>query len=397
MKVSRRSFLKQGTVAAGLMTAPWVLRGAGPDAGGHGDPMKYRTLGRTGLRVSEIGFGGYPVKDPAVVDYALGKGINYFDTSNCYPRESEKAIGEALKGRRDKAVIVTKWCPHHRHRPATKANFIAQLDESLQRLQTDYVDVLLNHQMGPSDQESRGTNFSRLDNPELWEAWETVKKAGKARFMGVSGHEGNLMEIMNHVVAGGKFDLILCRYHFLEYPTEPDLTRKCAEKGVGFVAMKTLAGAKGADLDEFRVKFVTFKQAALKWVLSNPHVSNLVVSIAHKSQVDEYVAASSTALTRRDAEILAEYRRRFSSEVCRFASDCEPVCPHRVRIADVLRASMYFHEYREEKHGITEYAAIPPANRTDHCLTCPAPCEQVCPHHLPVKRLLLTAREHLMI
>ncbi len=398
MKTSRRSFLKSGALAAGVAAAPWIVRaqmGSGPPS--RIQPMKYRTLGRTELKVSEIGFGGYPVKDPTVVEYALEMGINYFDTAPCYPRESETALGAGLKGKRDKAVLVTKWCPCHIGKPATKANFIAQLDESLQRLQTDHVDVLLNHQMGPSDGESKGTNFSRLDNTELWEAWETVKKAGKARFFGVSGHEENLMGVMNHVVDSGKFDDILCRYSFLNYPTEPDLIKKCAEKKVGFVAMKTLAGAKGANVKDFMNKFVLFKQAALKWVLSNPDVSNLVISISDRKQIDEYAAASGSALTRRDGELLAEYRRRFSNEICRFASDCEPICPHHVRIADILRASMYFHEYREERHGITEYASIPAENRVQQCLTCPAPCEKICPHELPVKKLLLSAHDHLSV
>ena len=392
MKISRRQFLQGSVLATSAATAPWMVHGESVER-----PMQYRALGRTGLKVSEIGFGGYAIKDASVIEYALEKGINYFDTANCYPAASETSLGIGLKGRRDRVILVTKWCPHHDGKAPTKANFIAQLDESLKRLQTDYVDILLNHQMGPSDGESRGTDFSRLNNPELWEAWENVKKAGKARFMGVSGHEGNLMEIMNHVVDSGKFDVVLCRYSFLNYPTETDLIKKCAEKNVGFVAMKTLAGAKGANVEAFHKNFASYKQAALKWVLSNPHVSNLIISISDKNQVDEYAAASGAVLTRRDTELLAEYRRLFSNEVCRFASDCEPACPNNVRIADILRSSMYFHDYREEKHGITEYASIPAASRAQHCLGCPAPCEQICPHHLPVKKLLLDAHADLTV
>jgi uncharacterized protein len=394
MNVSRRDFLKQSALLAGATTLPQTISAA---EGSKTEPnkMQYRTLGRTGLKVSEVGFGAYPVKDPSVILYALDQGMNYFDTANCYPAESELTLGEALKGKRDRAIITTKWCPHHVGKPATKENFIAQLDESLKRLQTDYVDVVLNHQIGPSDKVTKGTNFERLENPELWEAWETVKKAGKARFIGASGHEGNLMEVMNYIVDSGKFDVILCRYSFLNYPTEPDLIKKCAEKNIGFVAMKTLAGAKGANVDGFRDKFTSYKQAALKWVLSNPHVSNLVISISDKNQVDEYVAASGKEMNRKDGEMLGEYRQRFSSEVCRFGSDCEPACPHDVRIADILRSSMYFHDYREEKHGIVEYAALPAESRAQHCVDCPAPCEKECPHHLPIKKFLTAAHGYL--
>lgn len=395
MKQSRRHFLLTAGLAAGSLATAQMARGQNAPA--MDIQMKYRTLGRTGLKVSEVGFGGYPVKDPEVIEYAREQGINYIDAANCYPRESELAIGKAIEKKRDQFVVATKWCPHHIGKEPTKANFIAQLDESLRNLRTDHVDVLFNHQMGPSDGVTKGENFSRLDNPELWEAWEEVKKAGKARFFGVSGHEGNLMEVMNYAVDSGKLDVILCRYNFMNYPTQPDLIKKCAEKNVGFIAMKTLAGARGADVEGFRDKYTSFKQAALKWVLSNPGVSNLIISISDRNQVDEYAAASGKSLTTADANLLREYRQRFDAQVCRMGSDCEPVCPNTVRVADILRASMYYHEYREEKHGLSEYASLPLAQSGANCAGCAAPCEQACPHHLPIKDMLVTAHARLQL
>ncbi|MDL5045817.1 aldo/keto reductase [Oscillatoria amoena NRMC-F 0135] len=393
MKQSRRHFLLTAGLAAGSMAAPQMARAQNAPA--RDINMRYRTLGRTGLKVSEVGFGGYPVKDPGVIEYAREKGINYIDAANCYPRDSELAIGRAIEKRRDDYVVATKWCPHHIGKEPTKANFIAQLDDSLRNLRTDHVDILFNHQLGPSDGVTRGENFARLDNPELWEAWETVRQAGKARFFGVSGHEGNLMEVMNHAVDSGKFDVILCRYNFMNYPTQPDLIKKCAEKNVGFIAMKTLAGARGADVEGFRDKFTSFKQAALKWVLSNPDVSNLIISISDRNQVDEYAVASGKPLTTADADLLREYRQRFDTLVCRMGSECEPACPYEVRVADILRAGMYYHEYREETHGLTEYASIPPAHSGANCAGCAAPCEKACPHHLPIRDLLVTAHARL--
>jgi len=351
--------------------------------------MRRRTLGRTGLEVSEVGFGGVPIDDPDVLIYAAERGINYVDTSPCYRRgASEEAIGRALERHRDRFVVTTKWCPHHFGRPATKEAFLDILEGSLRRLRTDHVDVVLNHEVG---RRSDGQGWERLENPEMLEAFETAKNAGKVRFLGASGHDGDLMEIMGHAVDSGNFDVLLCRYSFLDYPDQQKLIEKAHAAGVGFVAMKTLAGAKGADLGKFRGRNTTFKQAALKWVLANEKISNLIISISSRAQVDEYVAASGAPLTLAERAALLEYSAVFGDQVCRFCNRCEPACPYDVRVADALRFSMYFHEYGQEDLAREAYAALPVAARATVCADCPAPCVPACDYGLPVRDLLLRA------
>jgi hypothetical protein len=398
-RITRRSFLSEGAaigvLAAGGL-APAAAAAAGPASGaapaaeaGGPLPMPRRRLGRTGLEVSEIGFGGYPIDDPDVLLHALDRGINYVDTANCYRGGgSETAIGRALKGRRDRFVVTTKWCPHHVGKPPRKRHFLEQLDASLKRLQTDHVDIVLNHEVGRN---SDGRGLERLRNPEILEAWAEAKRAGKARFMGASGHDPDLMEIMHWAVDSGHFDVLLCRYSFLDYPEQDRLIARAAAQGVGFVAMKTLAGARGADLDRFRDRHVTFKQAALKWVLANPKVSNLVISIAGRRQVDEYAAAAGRPLTRADNLLLDEYAREFSDQVCRFSGACMEACPHEVRVADILRFSMYYHEYRQEGRALQSYARLVAAERAAHCLHCAGFCEQACHYDLPIRTLMLRA------
>jgi ferredoxin len=149
--------------------------------------------------------------------------------------------------------------------------------------------------------------------------------------------------------------------------------------------MKTLAGAKGADLDRFRDRHATFKQAALKWVLANPQVSNLVISISSRRQVDEYAAASGAPMSEGEQAALAEYAALFSTEICRFCNACEAACPDEVRIADVLRFAMYFHEYGQEERGRESYARLVAAERGVHCAHCAGHCEAACGYDLPVK------------
>ncbi len=389
-RLSRRALLAAAAAAAAAGGAA-VVGGLAltPQATAPRSGMRYRKLGRTGLEVSEIGFGGYPIDDAEVLVYALDRGINYIDTAHCYRGgASELAIAPALKGRRDKFVLTTKWCPHHIGKPATKQVFLDMLDKSLSRLGTDYVDILLNHEVG---KQSDGSGVDRLKSPEMLEAWAAAKKAGKARFLGASGHDGDLPGVMGYAIDSGQFDVLLCRYSFLDYPEQQTLIDRAAAAGVGFIAMKTLAGAKGADLDRFRDRQTSFKQAALKWVLSNPRLSNLIISISSRKQVDEYVAASGSPLAGIDRDLLDEYQARFSNEVCRFCNACEPSCPDDVRIADILRFSMYFHDYGQESRGVESYAKLVAAERAAHCAHCAGFCEAACDYDLPVKSLLLRA------
>ncbi len=386
--LSRRQLLGGTAALAGAAAVGAGLSSEACAAPAH-SPMRHRPLGSTGLSVSEIGFGGYPVDEPDVVRYAFDRGITYFDTAHCYRGgKSEEVLGEGLKGIRDKVVLTTKWCPHHIGKPATRANFLAMLDGSLKRLQTDHVDVLLNHEVGES---SDGQGVARLQNPEIYEAFAVAKKAGKARFLGFSGHDPDLMSVMDWGIASGHFQVMLGRYSFLDYPDQIRRIAEAHHRGMGVVAMKTLAGAKGADLDRFRDRYTNFKQAALKWVLGNPNVSNLIISINSKRQVDDYAAASGQKLAEADLAILAEYEATFSTEVCRFSGACLDACPEDVRIADILRFSMYYHEYHQENRALASYANLVASERAAHCLHCAGFCEAACNYDLPVKSLLLRA------
>ena len=403
MARTRRAFLKQATLATGAVAATALGTAAATGTAAHapaptpGTPsgstgaMRHRTLGRTGLSVSEIGFGGYPIDDPQIVPYALDHGINYIDTAHCYRGgRSEEIIGAALKGRRQDVVLTTKWCPHHVGKPATKRVFLDILDQSLRRLQTDHVDVVLNHEVGRN---SDGTGVERLKNPEMFEAFAEARKAGKVRFLGASGHDPDLMDVMHYAVDSGRFDVLLCRYSFLDYPEQNTLIEKARAKGVGVIAMKTLAGAKGADLDKFRDRYTTFKQAALKWVLSNPNISNLIISINSTRQVDEYAPASGRPLEKADLDVLREYAESFSTQVCRFSGACLPACPENVRIADILRFSMYFNDYKQENRGVESYAKLVASERAAHCAHCAGFCEQACAYDLPIKTLMIRGHE----
>lgn len=388
--MNRREFIKKTSAALGGaylgFYAPRFLN-MGPSANPSPN-MQYRVLGKTGLKVSEVGFGGYPIRDPRVVQYAIDQGINYIDTARDYGvGPSERVIGKALKGRRSEVVLTTKWHPWSK----TKVSeMMASLDTSLRELQTDYVDVLLVHEVGKA---SGGESIERLQNPELFKAIEIAKRQGKARYFGCSGHDGDLMEVMDYAMHIPEFSVLLCRYNFMAYPTEPAFIKKANEKGVAVIAMKTLAGARGEDLTGFRDQYTSYKQAALKWVLSNQDVGNLIISMSSKQQVDEYALASGRPMLQKEAHALNAYAATFGTQICRFCNGCESACPDQVPVAKIARYRMYEKEYKMTGEGKRLYGDIGPAHRADRCLGCDAPCQKECEYGVHVRKEMIAAHQ----
>ena len=184
--------------------------------------MKYRVLGRTGLKVSEVGFGAFPIDNPSVLDHAIDVGINYVDTAPDYKDgRSETVIGKAMARRRGDVVLATKWHPGPRTR---KDTMLRSLEKSLKRLRTDHVDIVQVHSVA---------DVARIENPELHEAFRLAKERGMARFLGVTSHSPTLMRVMDRAIELGTFDVLLCKYNFLDYPRQPELFRRAKAAGVG--------------------------------------------------------------------------------------------------------------------------------------------------------------------
>jgi predicted aldo/keto reductase-like oxidoreductase len=390
----RREFLKAG---AGVALLPLVGAGVARAAVEAGPPQIRRsvTLGRTGLRISDIGFGSSRLSgDERVVAHAFERGITYFDTAESYQGgASEETIGKALAGKRDQVVITSKV---EAGASDTRAALMASLDGSLKRLRTDRIDVYLNHAVN---------DVARLTNPEWPEFVSRAKQAGKIRFTGMSGHGGNLVECLEHAFANDQADVVLVGYNFGQDPgflanltksldfvaVQPELPRALAlakAKNVGVVAMKTLRGARLNDMRPFEQGGATFAQAAFRWTLSNANVDALVVTMTSVEQVDEYVAASgSGAATRADLAILARYEALNGRSQCRYGcGDCMSACPFGVALPDVLRARMYAEDYGAPELARAEFWRLGAASAP--CLSCAHhACTGACPHGLDVATL----------
>ena len=348
----------------------------------------YRTLGRTGMEISDISFGCSGLDNVAVVKRALDRGVNYFDTSPDYSRAgSERVLGEGIRGYpRDKLFIVSKFCTPNGHlsNDTPVADVIVAVEASLQRIGTDYLDLAHIHACN---------SIERLMNPNIHEAFDRLKEQGKLRFLGVSSHTPRLETVMRHAVDSGRFDVLMVAYNFKNWPDLTNIFHDAKEKGVGVVAMKTLKGAKHTVLSDFTpTERESFAQAAFKWVLSNQDVSGLVISINSFTQIDEYLHASGLPLEQADANLLEKYDRLIAKEYCRPGCDaCLSSCPSEVPIDDIFRYAMYYENYGQQRVGMEEYARIPVAHNASQCVDCRAPCEHACPFEIPIKEKLLRA------
>ncbi len=391
--MNRRDFLK-GTALATAAVACSPLR---VDAGTERPVVRsYREIGSTGLRMSDISFGCGKLPSASMILRAVERGINYFDTSPDYG-PSERHIGEAMKGiRRERIILASKLCRPirrgHIRYGSSRKDYIAAVEGSLSRLKTEYLDICFVHAIG-SLSKNRGDEEKRLLDEEMLSAVDSLKRAGKVRFLGVSSHGPNHMEdLLMTAVRSGHFDLIMPAFNFMKFPRVPEVMKEAKKRGIGVVAMKTLAGAKEMNLEAGDEPFET---AALKWVLKHPEVSGLVVTIKTVSDLDLYLRASGKGFTAADQEVLDRYARIYGRQYCRTGcNDCEADCPKGVEVATVLRYRMYFKDYGMEKRAMESYADL--GRGAEDCLTCRSPsCAGACPYGLPVRELLRDAHETL--
>jgi predicted aldo/keto reductase-like oxidoreductase len=395
--IGRREFLKRGVLAGvGVSILP-LARNVSAAIEAAPKVRRYSTLGRTGLKISDISFGASRLTsgNEDLVRHAYDSGINYFDTAETYTDgESETTVGNALKGRRDKVFLTSKTIAQaDDHR----ASMMTALEGSLRRLQTDHIDVYFNHAVNDP---------ARLKNPEWHEFVQQARSQGKIRFTGMSGHAGNLAQCLDYAIDSGHFDVILCAHNFGQDPRffqrfthnfdfvarQPELPRimeKANSKGVGVVVMKTLMGARLNDMRPYESGGATFSQAAFRWVLSNKNVDALIVSMTSREMIDEYLGASGARATdAADLPLLNRYATINGDSQCRPAcNECANACPFGVPISEVMRTRMYARDYGDIRMARTEYAML--SSNAAACLTCGAqPCAGTCPHGIATDVLL---------
>lgn len=345
-----------------------------------------RTLGKTGLKVFPLGFGGRGTSDAPVIARAADLGINFFDTGRDY-RNNERLLGVALQGRRKQVVLCSKS-----HGP-TKQEALADLDVSLRELQTDYLDIWLLHGMVRPEQVT----------DDLLEAQRIAKQAGKIRFAGVSTHL-NVPEMLAHLLKRGQTDVMLAGYNFT---MKPDVTRAiqaARQAGMGIIAMKVLAGGFSR-IENSAPRFEgsadalvkTLKQdgamhAAIRWALKNESVDTSAVCMSDFEQVEENVRAVAQPYSRADEKLLGAQLAYLRPLYCRMCGACGGVCEKGVPVADTLRFLTYAEGYGDFPLARQSFLELPETARALRCRDCRA-CTVRCPNGVQVRARLMRAQE----
>lgn len=369
--LSRRGFLAAGAIAPSLMAAP----GAPP-------PAPIRTLGRTGLKVTSVGFGCMVTSDSSVIERAVDQGITYFDTARVYSGgNNERMVGAALKPHRQKLVISSKTVARD------KEGALRDIDTTLRELQTDHVDIWYLHAKDRPEQIT----------PDLLEAQQIAKKAGKIRFAGVSLHNGHA-EVIPAAIKTGAIDVILTTYNFAMAETMEPLVKSIADAGIGVVAMKVMAGSMRLDrsYDFDRAKAAIARPggalSALKWALRMPYVHTAIPSIKDNEQLDENLRALREPYQAADAKLLAARLDRITPLYCRMCGTCAGACPQGLPVADMLRYLTYADGYGEFALARDNFQSMPAALQQVRCESCDR-CTIQCPNGVRVRDRLIRTQE----
>jgi predicted aldo/keto reductase-like oxidoreductase len=370
--LNRRNFLKlsaTGTAGAFLAVPVWKDKAF---AGRKESAVIKRKLGKTGLELPVVSMGTMRSDMPSLVKAAMDMGVRHFDTAHGYQGgKNEIMLGEVLKDYpRDSFAVATKvppddvdWETGVIGPGATKEAFMSKLDVSLQRLKMDYVDILYIHGVS-----HRGVAL----HPEFLEALRTLKQQGKIRFAGVSTHR-NEPEVIEAITENDVYDVVLTSINFTQGHRDQvkEKIALAAGKGIGIIAMKTMAGGF---LDKERTRPVNCK-AALKWVLQDPNVHTTIPGIVTYDQLIENFSVMENLEMTEEEKAHIEEGRLLSGLYCDQCGQCVTACRQHLPVNEIMRAYMYAYGYRhyEEaseilaEHGIHTNVC----QGCDHCsVTC---------------------------
>ncbi|MGD9383418.1 MAG: aldo/keto reductase [Desulfobacterales bacterium] len=375
-QLTRRRFIKNltltctyGTVGAHALAARHVW--GKPTKGGgsrESETMEYRSLGKTGLKISALSFGVMRLSEPTVLFKALDMGINYFDTAHRYQNgNNEKMLGKVLKQYgRSKVFIATKIPPYYKRLGKKRLNnqksMETMMEESLRRLQTDYVDVLFLHSI---------TEPGWPLHEEMLGFCEKMKKTGKARFVGISFHTTGqtYVDTVDRTLEADMYDVFLATLNYKSPTAHIQALNRARQKGMGIVAMKTQAGGYKPESNIL----LNPHQAALKWVLDKQFVDCAIPGMINRQQLAENAGVIGKKIGWSDRKTLAAYYDAVKDRYCLRCGSCTVSCKHKVDISTIHRCLMYWEGYQDFDLGRYTYRRLASTENAQACLGCTAP------------------------
>ena len=329
--------------------------------------MEYRVLGKTGLKISRMGLGGIPIQridaegTKKLVYQLMEAGVNYIDTARGYT-VSEQYLGYALEGIRDKFVLATKSMAR------TREAMAKDIDISLGNLKTDFIDLYQVHNPNMAQLEQVTGEGGAL------EALLEAKEQGKIGHIGLTAHS---VEVFEKALDLPWVETIMFPYNIVETQGE-SLIRKCAEKNIGFVDMKPLAGGAIEDA-----------ALAMRFLVSNPDVTVVIPGMADAKEIEiNLAAAENTAPLSADEQAkVKQVRETLGTQFCRRCNYCAP-CTVGISIPSVFLFQGYLDRYGLADWAKDRYNSM--AVKASACVECGA-CEPRCPYGLPIRQMLKEA------
>lgn len=326
--------------------------------------MEYRTLGKTGLKISRMGFGGIPIQKideegtRKLLHEMMEKGVNYIDSARGYT-VSEQYIGYGLEGIRDKFVLATKSMSR------TKEAMAADIETSLGNFRTDYIDLYQVH--NPSMEQLDQV----MGEGGALEALMEARAAGKIGHIGLTAHS---TEVFERALELDWVETIMFPYNIVEQQGA-ELIHKCAEKNIGFIVMKPLAGGAIEDAS-----------LALRYVCSNPDVTVVIPGMAEIHELEQNLAACSNIepLTQEELKEMDKVREQLGTDFCRRCNYCAP-CTVGINIPSVFLFAGYLQRYDLADWAKDRYSTL--KVKASACIGC-GKCEPRCPYHLPIREKL---------
>lgn len=329
--------------------------------------MEYRVLGKTALRISRLGFGGIPIQKTSaeetktLIRYLAEQGVNYIDTARGYT-VSEEYLGYALEGIRDRFVLATKSMAR------TKEAMEQDINISLRNLRTEYIDLYQVHNPTAKDLEQVLAPGGAL------EALLEARQQGKIGHIGITLHS---VELFRKAVTYDWVETIMFPYNIVETQAR-ELIAQCAEKNIGFIDMKPLAGGAIEDA-----------RLAIRFVLNNPNVTVVIPGMATVEEAKQNLCAASddSALTELEQAQMEKIRKTLGNHFCRRCNYCAP-CTVGIGIPGVFMMEGYYSRYDLKDWAKARYDAF--THKASECVQCGV-CETRCPYNLPIREMMKNA------
>ena len=331
--------------------------------------MEKIRLGRTEMMVTGLGFGGIPIQRVseeeaiAVVNKCLDLGINYLDTANGYTT-SEERIGKAIKGNRDGLFIASKSMGR------TREDIEKYLKLSLERLQTDYIDLYQFHNV--SDAKALET-ITDPNGPRA--AVEDAKKAGLVKHIGISSHQ---IDVAKDIIKTDLFETIMFPFNFMAYEGNDELLSLARQHDVGFIAMKPLAGGMIANAT-----------IAIKYLRQFPDIV-LIPGIERVPEIEEIarVFEGPKEMTAAENQEMERIKEELGTRFCRRCDYCQP-CTAGIPISDIMALPNLVKRLPPVRLYSGKFAES--FEKAAECTDC-GECEERCPYNLPIRDMM---KEHL--